>query len=235
MVSRVAFWARFGDRYKRLGVDWRGRVMGMNVAPIIQSFEREKNTLLNRSHAIKVESVGDELDQKWTPVFIWSMSLQEMEKAGVQGQQVCFVVLLSKIGTPIWSGRVDDDCGLKLRMGWEGMRAEETPPLVRFEKTFPEPPANFAMYPGAKYWVEVVDDDGTPSDRVTGITLANEADVDAFAHHACLVVFQLQEFKQVIVAPQIRPDGGYATVPLEKIRAAQRAAKALQDALMGLG
>ena len=87
MVSRVAFWARFGDRYKRLGVDWRGRVMGMNVAPIIQSFEREKNTLLNRSHAIKVESVGDELDQKWTPVFIWSMSLQEMEKAGVQGQQ----------------------------------------------------------------------------------------------------------------------------------------------------
>lgn len=209
--------------------------MSMNVAPIVANFERENNALLNRSYAIKVASVGDGMHQKWTPVFIWSMSLQEMEKAGVQGQQVCFVMLLSKIGTPIWSGRVDDDCGLKLRIGWEGMRAEETPGLVRFEKPFPEPPANFAMYPGAKYWVEVVDEDGTPSDRVVGITLANEADVDPFAHHACLVVFQLQEQKQTIIAPPVRPDGGYATVPLVKLRAAQAAARQAYEALMALG
>lgn len=209
--------------------------MSMNVAPIIKNFEREKNPLLNRSHAIKVESVGDGVEQKWTPVFVWSMSLQEMEKAGVQGQQVCFVVLLSKAGTPIWDGRIEDDYGLKMRIGWEGMRAEETPGLIRFEKPFPEPAGNFAMYPGAKYWVEVVDDDGTPSDRVVGITLANEADVDAFAHHACLVVFQLQEQQQTIIAPALRPDGGYATVPIAKLRDAQVKAKAFYEALMALG
>lgn len=209
--------------------------MSMNVAPIVANFDQANNRLLNRSHAIQVESVGDEMAQKWTPVFIWSMSLQEMEKAGVQGQQVCFVMLLSKIGTPIWSGRVDDDCGLKLRIGWEGMRAEETPGLIRFEKAFPEPPANFAMYAGAKYWVEVVDEDGTPSDRVVGIRLANEADVDPFAHHACLVVFQLQDLAHSIVVPQVRPDGGYATVPLVKLRAAQTAARQAYEALMALG
>lgn len=209
--------------------------MSMNVAPIVANFERENNTLLNRSYAIKVQSAGDEMHQKWTPIFIWPLSLQEMEKAGVQGQQVCFVVLLSKAGTPIWDGRIEDDYGLKMRIGWEGMQAEETPGLIRFEKAFPEPAGNFAMYPGAKYWVEVVDDDGTPSDRVMGITLANEADVDPFAHHACLVVFQLQEQKQTIVAPQVRPDGGYATVPLVKLRAAQAAAYEAYKALMALG
>lgn len=209
--------------------------MSMNVAPIVANFERENNTLLNRSHAIQVESVGDEMHQKWTPVFIWQMSLQEMEKAGVQGQQVCFVVLLSKSGTPIWDGRIEDEYGLNFRIGWEGMRAEETPGLMRFEKAFPEPAGNFAMYPGAKYWVEVVDKDGTPSDRVVGIKLANEADVDPFAHHACLVVFQLQELRQTIIAPSLRTDGGYATVPLVKLRAAQAAARQAYEALMALG
>ena len=78
-------------------------------------------------------------------------------------------------------------------------------------------------------------DDGTPSDRVVGITLANEADVDAFAHHACLVVFQFQEQQQTIIAPALRPDGGYATVPVAKLRDAQVKAKAFYDSLMALG
>lgn len=208
--------------------------MSMNIAPIVANFERENNGLLNRSHQAKVETV--EAVEKWTPVFIWPMTVAEMEREGVSRQQVCFHALLSIIGTPIWDGVVDDNMGLWIRSGWSGMRPEEMPPLGKFEKRWPEPPGNVAMYPNAEYWFEIADQAKTPSDRVTGVTLTNPDDgADRFAHHAWLIVWQLQRSTPTIVVPPVRADGGYATVPIAKLRDAQVKAKAFYEALMALG
>lgn len=208
--------------------------MSMNLAPIVANFEREGNGLLNRSHQAKVETVN--AVEKWTPVFIWPLTVAEMVREGVSGQQVCFHALLSVIGTPIWEGPVDDSMGLGIRFGWDGMRTEETPTLGQFEKRWPEPPGNVAMYPGAEYWFEIADQAKTPSDRVTKVTLTNPDDgADQFAHHAWLIVWQLQRSTPAIVVPPVRPDSGYATVPVAKLRDAQVKAKAFYDSLMALG
>lgn len=201
--------------------------MTMNVAPIVANFNRPNNPLLNRSHRIQVQSVA--VAKRWTPVFIWQMNKQEMEREGVQGQTACFNALLSTQGPPVWEGKIDDDSGLSLRYGW----GNETF-TSRFEKSWPEPPGNFVMGAGASYWVEIADDEGIPSDRVTGVTLANPDDTDPFAHHTALIVWQLQD-DDVPMVVDPRPDGGCATISIMKLRAAQQAAKALYDALMAMG
>lgn len=202
--------------------------MSMNVSQIVANFKRENNTLLNRSHRVQVQRVAAK--RKWTPIFIWAMTKWEMEQEGVAGQTACFHVLLSTIGEPVWVGKIEDDMGLSLRYGW-GDGDFRAP----FEKTFPEPHGNFVMGAGAEYWAKIDDIDGTPSDTVTGITLTNREDeADPFAHHTTLVIWQLQDEEDVPVVVE-RPEGGYATISLAKLREAQRAAKELYEALLGLG
>lgn len=196
--------------------------MTLDVRPFIATLNRENNPLLNCTPRITVQSVASA--EKWTPVLIWQFTASEARSFGVEGQGNCFVVPLDRSGTPMY-GRLR----LFIATGWEGMRPDETPQPQSFEKQFPEPAGNVSLFGQAKYWIEIDDRTGTPSDRVVGITLANPSDMDPNAHHCTLVVFQIQR------QDEQRPDGGTVSVSLAELRRLQKQVQDVADALNKLG
>lgn len=196
--------------------------MTLNIQPLISGLNHPNNVLENRSSRIEVEPVAGDL--KWTPVFIWHMTVAEMRAQDVDGQATIFVALLTATGAPLWNSPITNDLGLSIRHGWNEMQASEQPENKPFEKPFPEPPGNVAMFSNAEYWVEVADP-ALPSDRVTGITLSNPDDgVEPFAHHSCLVVFQRQAER---VQPPPPQTGRTVTVSVDALLDGERKAKEL--------
>lgn len=206
--------------------------MTLNIQPIISKLNRPNNALENRSSRIEVQSVAGNL--KWTPVFIWHMTSDEMRAQGVGGQGAIFVALLTATGAPVWNSSIVNNLGLSIRHGWNNMQAHEQPENKPFEKVFPEPPGNVAMFSDAEYWVEVADP-ASPSDRVTGITLSNPDDMaEPFAHHSCLVVFQ--QFAAQVQPPI--PSGRTVAVPVDALLDGEQKARellALLQSMRGAG
>jgi hypothetical protein len=178
-----------------------------DISSICDGFNRRNNPLLNRSYSIKVESVNASV--KWTPVFIWAMTKREMVDAGIEGQTACFNHCISTNGEPLW-GTVASSIGrLSLDYGYDSNTFN-----VKFEKQKPEPGTNFVMGGGGSFWCKV-NDPTLPSDTVTGIQLHNREDPDdAFAHHATLIIWQLQQKES---GPVVDIESGYVTVSRSKL------------------
>lgn len=154
-------------------------------------------------------------DNKWSPVFIWQMTVAEMEGWGVAGQTVCHNIMLDGDGKPMLADELRR-LGMSLRYGWNGSNSDLSAP---FEKVWPEPVGNFALGNGGVYWVEIDSPLGL-SDQVDGVTLQNPYDVvDPNGHHVTVIVWQFIYVihAPTVVLPPVTPEIGYATIKRQSI------------------
>lgn len=182
-----------------------GVEMSLNTQAIINTFHLNMPDLQLRNLAsprIAVEVI--EASRKWSPVFIWQMTVAEMVTLGVAGQTVCFHIMLDSSGLPM-SADVLRAGRMAVRYGFDNQASK-----AQFEKVWPEPPTNFTMGMGGKYWTEICGPN-VQSDRVVDITLQNPADMeDPNGHHVAVIAWQFQAGN--VVTKPIPPAQGYSLV-----------------------
>lgn len=152
----------------------------------VTRFWHPTNQFMNKGSAMSV--IGAAVIPAWHCIYTWQMTNEEMRQFGVDGQSLCYVVMLDEDGYPL---RASDLALYYIRYAWEGIKLDEIPNPSPFEKALPEPPGNIALFHGAKYWLEIGDKSNlVMSDRVLNITATNPQDSDPNSHHVSVVVFQ---------------------------------------------
>jgi hypothetical protein len=124
-----------------------------------------------------------------TPVSRWRViGVHHLTGAENVGKHNVFVDILDEKGERI--------NGARLRWGWEGMRAEESPNDVVIDKPAWEPGGNIALDKGQIVFCHVVDKetggDTSASDWAAGFHTghADEGTGNTWGHHSFFVVFQ---------------------------------------------
>ena len=166
--------------------------MNLNPAKYLLRMYRHDNPVVADDRV--VPAAGDDA---WRCVLIHELTEEES-----QGSHNIYVDCLFSDG-----GRVAANPTYSLSFGWDGMREDETPPLVPFEKPVGEPVANVNLAsPSQVTWVEVVDVAGqVGSDRVVGLSSGPHG------HRSWYVVFQRQIGKPAPV--------GYVTISKQELLA----------------
>ena len=117
------------------------------------------------------------------------IGVRHLDPAENTGKHNLYAELLDEAGDRV------RDPNVQLQRGWEGQRADESAPLVRFDKGDNEPAANIPIDPNQKLWVSIASD--LPSDKVENLHTKHADEPgpngelwNSIGHHSYYVIFQ---------------------------------------------